>query len=153
MTATAIMPSSGLATPETYLDPARAQLAQKLQKGTHDYPGVTHPRLNQFALAGPWTGLSQSITPAAASGNIIGRFQAQNVYLVMTSADNTPRKVKILVDGKPITKAQSGADVHHGMVTVTGQRLYSLVSAKTDEMATITVEVPHGVQAYDFTFG
>jgi cytochrome c biogenesis protein CcdA/thiol-disulfide isomerase/thioredoxin len=153
MTATAIMPSAGLATPETYLDPQRAQLAQPLQKGTHTYPGVSNPKLNQFALDGPWTALSQSVTPAAASGDIIGRFQAAHVYLVMTSAGNKPRKARVLLDGKPISKAQSGADVHNGEVTVTGQRLYSLVSAKTDEMATITVEVPHGVQAYDFTFG
>jgi cytochrome c biogenesis protein CcdA/thiol-disulfide isomerase/thioredoxin len=153
MTATAIMPSKGLATPETYLDPMRAQLAQPLQKGTHDYPGVANPQLNEFGLAGPWTATSQSITPASASANITGRFQAAHVYLVMTSQGNKPRKARVLIDGKPITKAESGADVHNGEVTVTGQRLYALVSLPTDEMDTLTVEVPHGVQAYDFTFG
>jgi len=38
-------------------------------------------------------------------------------------------------------------------VTVRGQRLYSLVSAPDDETATITVQLPPGVSAYDFTFG
>ncbi len=153
MTATAIMPSTGLATPETYLDPARAQLAQPLKTGTHDYPGVTDPSLNEFGLTGLWTASSQSITPAGAQATITGRFQAAHVYLVMTSQDNRPRSVRVLIDGKPITAAQSGADVHDGRVTVTGQRLYALVSLPADEMDTLTVQVPHGVSAYDFTFG
>ena len=38
MTATAIMPSSGLETPETYLDPMRDQgFAQPLESGVHQY--------------------------------------------------------------------------------------------------------------------
>jgi hypothetical protein len=40
-----------------------------------------------------------------------------------------------------------------GLVTVRGQRLYSLFSAPTDVTATIKVQVPPGVSAYDFTFG
>ena len=154
MTAHATLPSKGLATPETYLDPKRAQLAQPLASGTHFYPGVANPVLNEFGLHGYWTASSQSITPAASGASIIGRFQAQHVYLVMTSTGNRPRKVRLLIDGKPITKAEYGGDVRPGgVVTVTGQRLYSLVSLPTDEMDTLTVQVPRGVSAYDFTFG
>jgi len=36
---------------------------------------------------------------------------------------------------------------------VRGQRLYSLVSMTTDEQRLLTVELPPGVRAYDFTFG
>ena len=32
-------------------------------------------------------------------------------------------------------------------------KLNYLLSLPTDEMGTVTVEVPHGVDAYDFTFG
>ena len=71
----------------------------------------------------------------------------------MTSQDNRPRTARVLIDGKPITPAESGTDVHHGRVTVTGQRLYSLVSLPEDEMDTLSVQVPRGVSAYDFTFG
>ena len=46
MTAHATLPSSGLATPETYLDPARADLAEKLQKGTQTYTAPSNPVLN-----------------------------------------------------------------------------------------------------------
>jgi cytochrome c biogenesis protein CcdA/thiol-disulfide isomerase/thioredoxin len=159
MTAQAIMPSEGLATPETYLDPKRAALAeppafvQLPRLGTHAYSGRVDA-LNRFALNGTWTANAQSITPAGASATITGRFQAQHVYLVLTSDGNRPRRVHLLIDGRPLTRNEDGADVgRDGTVTVTGQRLYSLVSLPTDEMDTLTVEVPHGVSAYDFTFG
>jgi len=36
---------------------------------------------------------------------------------------------------------------------VLGQRLYSLVSTPTDQQHLLTVQLPAGVQAYDYTFG
>ncbi len=45
MTATAIMPSSDLGTPETYRNPQRDQdFAPPLQAGTHTYPGQGNSR-------------------------------------------------------------------------------------------------------------
>ena len=45
MTATAIMPSANLGTPETYLDTDRQQgFAQQLLRGVHQYAGVQSPR-------------------------------------------------------------------------------------------------------------
>jgi len=154
----AIVPSEGLATPETYVDYQRAAEAgedwsQALQQGTHTYHGITNPSINQFSLNGIWNINSESATAVSPGASISGTFQAQHVYLVMTSAGNVPRTVRVLVDGKPIAAGQDGSDVHDGLVTVHGQRLYSLVSAPDDETATITVELPPGVSAYDFTFG
>jgi len=154
MTATAIMPSSNLETPETYLNPQRDQgFAQPLKAGQHFYPGVNSPILNEFGLHGYWDVSSQSVTPTTTGDSITGRFQAAHVYLVMTSAGNQPRTATVLVNGKPITRAESGTDVHDGKVTVVGERLYSLVSLPTDQAQTITIEIPPGVSAYDFTFG
>jgi cytochrome c biogenesis protein CcdA/thiol-disulfide isomerase/thioredoxin len=154
MTARAIMPSRGLATGETYLNPARdQQLVQPLRLGTADYVDATRLTLGRFALGGTWTATRQYITPAGAQATIRGDFQARHVYLVLTSAGDRPRRVKLLLAGRPLTPAEEGADVHHSTVVVRGQRLYSLVSLPTDEMGTLTVEVPHGVAAYDFTFG
>jgi hypothetical protein len=158
VTPDAIVPSKGLATPETYVDPERASAyqekwSQPLRSGTHAYHGTTRPAINEFSLNGTWRLDKQSATAVAPGASISGRFQAQHVYLVLTSAGAVPRKVTVLLDGRPLTASQAGADVRDGAVTVRGQRLYSLVSAPYDETATITVRLPPGVSAYDFTFG
>jgi cytochrome c biogenesis protein CcdA/thiol-disulfide isomerase/thioredoxin len=154
MTATAIIPSTHLGTAETYLNPQRAQgFAQRLQGGTHFYAGVNAPILNEFGLHGTWTATSESATPAKAGAWITGRFQAAHVYLVMTSNDNKPRTARVLVNGKPIVASEAGSDVHNGLVTVRGQRLYSLISLPSDQQQTFTIQIPPGISAYDFTFG
>jgi cytochrome c biogenesis protein CcdA/thiol-disulfide isomerase/thioredoxin len=161
MTAAAIMPSGELGTPETYLDSDRSQgcpaadscFAQPLDPGVHTYPGAGGLDLNEWALKGTWNVGSQSITPTTAGATIEGGVQAAHVYLVMTSAGNVPRTGRVLLAGKPIPNQDAGADVHNGSFTVTGQRLYSLVSLPSDAQFAVTVEVPPGVRAYDFTFG
>jgi hypothetical protein len=157
MTAQAIMPSSNLGTPETYLNAQRAMgFIHPLLAGTHTYPQTTgNLGVNQFALEGRWTIGSESATPAGpGDASVQGGIQAQHVYLVMTSAGNVPRTGRVLLDGKPIPRADAGSDVGPGgTFTVRGQRLYSLVSFPQDEQALITVQIPPGVSAYDFTFG
>jgi cytochrome c biogenesis protein CcdA/thiol-disulfide isomerase/thioredoxin len=154
MTASAIIPSSNLGTPETYLDPQRAQgFAEAPTLGMRTYTAPGNLQLNEFALNGTWKVGSESITPVSSTASIEGGVQAQRVYLVMTSAGNVPRTGQVLLDGKPIPSKYAGADVHNGSFTVIGQRLYSLVSFPTDEQALITVKLPPGISAYDFTFG
>ena len=104
MTAHAIIPSGGLATPETYLDYQRAQgFAQPLQRACTSTPGCSTRRSTEFGLHGTWNVTKQSATPVSAGATITGRFQAQHVYLVMTSAGNVPRTVRVLLDGHPIS--------------------------------------------------
>jgi cytochrome c biogenesis protein CcdA/thiol-disulfide isomerase/thioredoxin len=154
MTATAMMPSSSLGTPETYLDDQRSQgFAVKLQPGVRRYPGSNQLAPNEFALRGSWWVTSESATPVAPGASIQANFLAAKVYLVLTSAGNAPRRGRVLLDGHPISDNQSGADVRNGVVTVRGQRLYSLVSLPNDQPHVLTVELPPGVSAYDFTFG
>ena len=60
----------------------------------------------------------------------------------------------MLLDGQPIPGAHAGADVKNGVVTVTGQRLYSLVSFPTAQQTSRSrCSCLPGVSAYDFTFG
>jgi hypothetical protein len=155
MTASAIAPSSGVGTPETYLNPQRAMgFNVPLRPGVHAYPGASNLALNEFALKGTWNLTSQSATPVATGGSIEAGVQAARVYLVMTSDGNVPRTGTVLVDGKPVPARLAGADVGPGgRFTVRGQRLYSLLSFPTDEQALITVQLPPGVRAYSFTFG
>jgi cytochrome c biogenesis protein CcdA/thiol-disulfide isomerase/thioredoxin len=154
MTAKAIMPSAQLATPETYFDPDRGQgFLTPLKLGVHDYSGLSTPGLNQFGLQGRWNITSQSATPVLPGASIKAGFQAANVYLVLTSAGNIPRQVRVLLDGRPVTPRAAGTDVRHGLVTVRGQRLYSLVSLPQAQQHVLTVQLPPEVSAYDFTFG
>jgi cytochrome c biogenesis protein CcdA/thiol-disulfide isomerase/thioredoxin len=154
MSATAIMPSSGLGTPETYLNAKEAQgFVPPIKAGVHSYPGASSLVTNEFALKGTWNVGSQAATPAGSGASIALRFQAAHVYLVMTSAGNVPRRVRVLLDGQPVRAGEAGSDVRGGLVTVQGQRLYSLVSQPGDAQHDLTVEVPPGVSAYDFTFG
>ncbi len=155
MTAHATLPTQGLGTPETYLNSQRSQgFVQPLRGGTHFYPGVINPAVNQFGLHGTWTVNAEGSTPVSSGAYVIGHFQAAHVYLVLTSRGNTPRTVRVLLGGKPVAARYAGSDVRPGgLVTVRGQRLYSLVSAPADLMATIKIAVPPGVSAYDFTFG
>jgi cytochrome c biogenesis protein CcdA/thiol-disulfide isomerase/thioredoxin len=154
MTTTAIMPSRSLATPETYLDDQRSQgFVVPLKSGVRGYSAAGNLQRNQFAINGTWWVTDQSATPVGRTGSISGRVQAAKVYLVLTSAGDVPRKARVLLDGHPISDQQSGSDVSHGFVTVRGQRLYSLVSLPDDQAHLVTVEVPPGVSAYDFTFG
>jgi cytochrome c biogenesis protein CcdA/thiol-disulfide isomerase/thioredoxin len=153
MTATAIMPSAGLGTPETYLDDQRQQgFVNPIESGVRTYHGGS-VGLNKFALNGIWWATSESIMPVGGEASITGAVQAAKVYLVLTSAGNVPRQGRVLLDGQPIPSAHAGADVKNGVVTVTGQRLYSLVSFPTAQDFTFTVQLPPGVSAYDFTFG
>jgi hypothetical protein len=149
MTAKALVPTAQLATPETYLNPERAQgFATPLRSGIHDYPGVTSPQLNEFALKG-----RQSSMPVAAGGSIEVGFQAADVYLVMTSAGNVARQGLVLLDGRPISAGDAGRDVVNGTVTVRNERLYSLVSLPGAQQHALTLDLPPGISAYAFTFG
>jgi cytochrome c biogenesis protein CcdA/thiol-disulfide isomerase/thioredoxin len=155
MTASAIMPSAGLGTPETYLDTQRQDnFLEPLRSGIREYPGVTGSLgLNHFALKGAWNASTESITSEGAGASISGTVQAAKLYLVLTSKGDAPRQGRVLLDGQPLPAAHAGSDVKNGVVTITGQRLYSLISFPAAQQFTFTVQLPPGVTAYDFTFG
>jgi cytochrome c biogenesis protein CcdA/thiol-disulfide isomerase/thioredoxin len=153
-----IVPSQE-ATPETYLGTARAQgWVSGPVAGRHDYgAGLVggHPiplAVNDFAFSGTWNTAAQPVTAISDAG-IDVEFQAKNVYLVLSSAQNSPRSVQVLLDGRPIPAADAGADVHNGVVTVRGERLYTLVSLPRDERHRLTLRFAPGVTGYAFTFG
>jgi cytochrome c biogenesis protein CcdA/thiol-disulfide isomerase/thioredoxin len=143
------------ATPETYLGSERAEgwLARP-EDGVHDYgaPATGHLALNEFAYSGTWKIAAQP-AEAVANAGIDVEFQAKNVYLVLSSAGARPRRVQVLLDGKPISAADAGADVHGESVTVRGQRLYTLVSLPHDERHRLSLRFAPGVSGFAFTFG
>ena len=149
-----VVPSDA-ATPETYLGTARAQgwIDGEPQGGTHTYlPPTGSLPVNDFALGGTWNIGAQPAT-AVADASIDTEFVAKNVYLVLSSAGGTPRQIQVYLDGRPIPAADAGADVHGGIATVTGQRLYTLVTLPSDQTHRLTLRLTPGITGYAFTFG
>lgn len=149
-----IVPSSE-ATPETYLGTNRAQgWVNGPLSGTHDYGNAAHPdlALNAFAYGGTWHIEGQPAT-AISHATIEAQVQAKNVYLVLSSAGELPRKLHVLLDGRPISASDAGSDVHGSTVTVRNQRLYTLVSLPSDQRHRLKLELEPGISGYAFTFG
>jgi hypothetical protein len=72
---------------------------------------------------------------------------------VLGSRGNTPRKMQVLLDGKPISAADAGDDVKNGVATITNQRLYRLIDTGRVETHTLTLRPAPGISGYAFTFG
>jgi thiol-disulfide isomerase/thioredoxin len=153
--ATGVVTPSERATPETYLGTARAERwLQPPRTGRHDYgpPASGELATSEFAYSGTWNVAEQPAT-AVASAGIDVEFEAKNVYLVLSSAGESPRAVHVLLDGRPVTPRDAGADVRAGAVTVTRQRLYSLVALRGDERHHLALRFAPGISGYAFTFG
>jgi hypothetical protein len=108
--------------------------------------------LNEFAYSGRWRIAEQPATAESGAG-IDLEFEARHVYLVLSSPGERPRRVRVLLDGRPIPARDAGADVHGGLVTVREQRLYSLVSLPAEGRGHLSLRFAPGVSGYAFTFG
>jgi thiol-disulfide isomerase/thioredoxin len=133
----------GVQTPETYLGAEKADgfLPAAPEQGTHRYPGWGDLPASRFALRGTWRVSAEAAT-AVSGASLDAEFVARKVYLVMSSRGARPRKVELLLDGKP-----------KGAVTVRGQRLYRLVSLGRAGEHRLTLRLSAGVSGYAFTFG
>jgi len=149
----AVVPSRTVSTPETYLGAARAErfTNSMLSPGSHDFTAPKSLPANEFAYHGRWS-ISLDSATAEADASLDLNFGARRVYLVLGSPGHD-RKVKVLLDGQPISAADAGSDVHGGVVTVTGQRLYNLVDLSEVGHHVLTLEPEAGVEGYAFTFG
>ena len=61
--------------------------------------------------------------------------------------------MRVLLDGKPIPDRLAGPDVHRGVATISGQRLYRLVDLPHPERHVLTLRPQAGIAGYAFTFG
>ena len=61
--------------------------------------------------------------------------------------------MRVLLDGKPISASQSGADVNGSSVSPDKERLYTLVSLASVQRHTLTLQPQTGSKLYVFTFG
>jgi hypothetical protein len=144
----------GATTPETYLGWLRAQgfEDQRIAFSTHDFgPGGGAPGPDRFRFRGRWTFARERATARAAAG-IDAHVGARRVFIVLGSPDR-PRRVRVLLDGRPLPDRFAGPDVRDGVVRVGAQRLYRLVDFGRVERRVVTLEFDPGVAGYAFTFG
>jgi thiol-disulfide isomerase/thioredoxin len=137
-------PSARLATPETYLGSQKAQgWAEPPADGLRSYRRVAPSALPQsaFALGGKWRVTPEAAT-AVANATLSAKVVASKVFLVLRSRGERPRRVGVTLDGKRLAP-----------VTVTADKLYTLVSLPRAGEHGLELDVPPGVSGYAFTFG
>jgi cytochrome c biogenesis protein CcdA/thiol-disulfide isomerase/thioredoxin len=133
------------ATPETYLGSARAQgwVPNQPSNGLHQYTGAGRPLIrSRFAYTGRWKVTDEAATALAAGARIDAHVVGKAVYLVLSSAGDRPRQLRVELDGKPLRT-----------VTVRRQRLYTLVSLPKTQEHRLTLRFAPGISGYAFTFG
>jgi cytochrome c biogenesis protein CcdA/thiol-disulfide isomerase/thioredoxin len=148
-------PSIELTTPETYLGASRAERFTNpiLSPGSHEFDARTGPPPdNEYTYRGGWRiGLDSATSERGASLEL--SFGAKRVFLVMGTPDGRPRRLRVLLDGRPIPAALSGADVENGVATIAAHRLYDLVDLPRVEHRTLRLVPEPRIEAYAFTFG
>src|SRR5262249_28134966 len=108
----------GVTTPESYLGSERAlDFTNGLIKPGRQTFTLEEPGENELSYGGEWSIGDQPVT-AEKGARLALNFGARRVYLVLGSPGK-PRRMQVLLDGKPIAPADDGSDVHNGYVTVT----------------------------------
>ncbi|CAG9266184.1 Cytochrome c biogenesis protein CcdA [Paraburkholderia unamae] len=152
--------NADMRSPETYIGFERAEGFASpggvAQNRAHDYRAPSNPALNHWGLTGEWSVGGEHATLAKPGGEIIYRFHARDLHLVLgPGPDGKPVRFRVTVDGKAPAGAHGSDVAPDGAGTVTGQRLYQLVRQPGD-VADHTFEIQFldaGVQAFAFTFG
>jgi thiol-disulfide isomerase/thioredoxin len=106
---------------------------------------------NYYYLGGTWKNLKDRMVLISDSGTIVLSYFAKQVNIVAAGH----AELEILLDGKPISKQDSGTDVtYDGKVSTSTPTLYNLVNS--DEVAKHTIQInvnKPGFEIYTFTFG
>jgi hypothetical protein len=106
---------------------------------------------NAWTLSGNWQISSQYITSDSSGDTLVFHTVSKDVYMVAGTTNNQPADVGVSL---PAADAgQYGSDVVNGTVTISGSRLYHVVSLKQFGDTTVTLTVPPNVSLYTFTFG
>jgi cytochrome c biogenesis protein CcdA/thiol-disulfide isomerase/thioredoxin len=145
--------SLGVTTPESYLGAARAAHFANgaILPGPRDFGAAPDPAQDGLAYGGAWT-IAREDATAGQRAVLDLAFGARRVFLVLGSPGHA-RRMRVLLDGRPIPDALAGRDVHGGVATISSQRLYDLVDLPHVERHRLELLPQAGVQGYAFTFG
>ena len=151
---------SQVASQETYLGYERAENFASPEKQAANlarlYTAPAKPGLNQWGLSGNWLSQADQVTLNQGSGNIVYRFHARDLHLVLgPTRDGKPVRFRVTIDGAAPGKNHGSDVAADGTGVINGQRLYQLVrQAGGVGDRTFSIEfLDPGVQAYAFTFG
>lgn len=133
-------------TPETYLGYSRIEYLVSSEHIVPDKPTVfSAPReipLNGFAYMGTWT-LGKEQAMPSENASLISHFDATNVYLVMRPRAGKPGRVRVILDGNV-----------NGIITIDGDRLYTIIKLPKEEQHMLKLEfLDNNIELYAFTFG
>ncbi len=151
---------ANLRSPETYVGYDRAQNFASPDAARRDTPrtyrAASRLTLNRWSLSGDWTIGRQATVLNEAPGQLLHRFHARDVHLVMGPSRQADFvRFRVSIDGQPPGAAR-GLDVDEaGNGMLSEQRLYQLVRQPTPIVdRTIAIEfLDAGVEAFAFTFG
>ena len=136
--------------PETYLGTERAQgwidAPEDRARTTTARPPTGALALNDFAFSGTLedrraAGRRPSRAPASTSSS-----RPRTCTSCSARPAARPRRCRCCSTGARSPPAEAGADVHGGVVTVRGQRLYTLVSLPHDERHRLSLRFAPGRQ-------
>ncbi|MEY4744410.1 MAG: hypothetical protein RL272_355 [Candidatus Parcubacteria bacterium] len=151
-----------IGTPETYLGFERMEYLGSPESVRKDaprsYSAVRDPAQNIFYFDGVWEIRDDYAVPRAAGAAIVYRINASKAHIVMDGSGLDAR-VRVTLDGAPLTDADRGADVAvdggGSTVSVRDARMYDLVDFRGSygsHLLRLEFETP-GVKCYAFTFG
>jgi cytochrome c biogenesis protein CcdA/thiol-disulfide isomerase/thioredoxin len=145
--------SIGVTTPESYLGAARAARFTNgtIFAGRRDFGAAPSPDHDMLAYGGVWE-IGRDDATAGAGAALKLAFGARRVFLVLGSPGH-PRRMRVLLDGTPISDALAGRDVRDGVAAISSQRLYDLVDLPRVERHVLELRPEEGVKGYAFTFG
>ena len=83
------------------------------------------------------------------NGKIILPYFAKSVNIVAAGQS----ELQILLDDSAIKPEDAGTDVQNGLVHVSDERLYNIISTKEAASHTLTIMAKPGFEIYTFTFG
>lgn len=104
---------------------------------------------NFYYLEGQWQNLNDRMKLVSENGKIVLPYFAKDVHIVGANEAD----LQILFDGNPITSNNAGTDVQDGIVHVSENRLYNIISSSEASSHTLTIIAKSGFEIYTFTFG
>ncbi len=139
-------------TPETYLGFSRAENIINDQTKAPFVLSRDPEQQNEWGLSGDWNREGDKIISGKIGDQIIMRFRAGRVFLVLGAQHPSNVHVEIKSDGKSLPN--HATDVKNGILTVNEHRLYEVAHLDTDALATLKLTFQDAeTEAYAFTFG